>query len=179
MKKKVFLFLIILLFAAFPIFSQFEDNPINIFDNTLGAAGLICEATGFGLVIGGGMTTSLDLEAAFIMMQIAPLFSTGGAWFTQTYMLETSAEWKERGLVFDASGYIDESESAAIGTTAFAAGALLAPLIPDAGIYISLACTAAAVIWDMIALYGPRQEWYMAINEAIKASDINWQPVNN
>jgi hypothetical protein len=174
MKKKLFLILIIISFTTLPIFSQAEDPPINFFEEGMAMTGLLCEATGFGLVVGGGAATSVSLDAALIMMKIAPVFSTVGAWCTQSFMTTTSEEWKARGLQFDTSGYIADSNNAAIGTTAFTAGALLAPLIPEAGIYISLACTAVAVIWDMFALYGPRQEWLMEMNEAILASGLKY-----
>ena len=172
MKKIVFLILIIAFISVLPIFAQQQEMAFGPFDSALSGAGIILEATGFGLVVGGGATASLDLGAALIMMQIAPVCSTTGAWCTQAFMEQTAAEWEAKGLNFDSTEYIDSSRTAAIGTTVFAAGALLTPLIPDVGNYVSLGCTAVAVIWDMIAFYGSRQGWYMDINQAIVTSGM-------
>ena len=122
MKKIVFLILIIAFISVLPIFAQQQEMAFGPFDSALSGAGLILEATGFGLVVGGGATASLDLGAALIMMQIAPVCSTTGAWCTQAFMEQTAAEWEAKGLNFDSTEYIDSSRSAAIGTTVFAAG---------------------------------------------------------
>ncbi len=173
MKKIVLLILFIICIAILPVYSESIYKVFSPFDSGLSGAGIIFEATGMSLVIGAGLTTSLDLRAGLIMMQIAPVFSATGAWCTHVFMEKTSKEWEAKGLDFNAESYIRKSRNAAIGTTVFAAGALLTPLIPDAGPYISLGCTAVAVIWDIIALYGPRLSWYKEINAIIFESGLS------
>jgi len=179
MLKRCVLILSLLLVVAGALTAQSvaqpAEQPLQPFNDFGAMAGLVLEATGFGLVIGGGAATSISLDVALVFMQIAPLFSASGAWVSQGFMEKTNRLWLERGLGFDASSYLNNSRTAAIVTTVFAAGAILAPLIGEVGIYISLGCTAVSVVVDMYALYAIRSAWLQQMNTAILASDLDWR----
>ncbi|MBU0935002.1 MAG: hypothetical protein KKI09_07480 [Spirochaetes bacterium] len=178
MLKRIVIFLLVLSLGSALLGAQTSavpEQPIPLFSNPALMTGLILEATGFGLVIGGGTATSVSLDAALVMMQIAPIFSASGAWVSHSNMEKQAALWQNRGLVFDSSSYVSKSRTAAIGTTAFAAGALLFPLLGEVGIYLSLACTGVSVGWDMYALYAVRSIWLRSLNTAILDSGIDWK----
>ncbi|HOZ71261.1 MAG TPA: hypothetical protein PLW80_10465 [Spirochaetales bacterium] len=151
------------------------EQPVPLFSDAGLMTGLILEATGFGLVIGGGATASLSLDAALVMMQIAPICSSVGAWVSQGKMEGYTELWQGRGLEYDASGLIKKSKTAAVATTAFTAGALVLPLLGEVGVYLSLACTGVAVGWDMYAFYAVRSIWLRELNTAIVDSGMDWK----
>ncbi len=151
------------------------EQPVPLFSDAGLMTSLILEATGFGLVIGGGAASSISLDAALVMMQIAPICSSVGAWVSQGKMESYTELWQSRGLEYDAAGLIKKSKTAAVATTAFAAGALALPLLGDVGVYLSLACTGVAVGWDMYAFYAVRSAWHRGLNAAIVDSGMDWK----
>ncbi len=176
MKRAVAVFLAACLSISFS-FSQAPGSPVTPFSSPVGMTGLILEATGFGLVIGGGAAASVDLGAAIILMQIAPVASLSGAWVTTGFMQKTTDYWVGQGVVFDGQPYIKKSRTLAIVTTALGAGSLLVPLFIDdtPGAIISIVCAGAAVCTDIVGLYGTRLGWTKAINEAILKSGKDWK----
>jgi len=151
------------------------EQPIPLFSDPGFMAGVILEATGFGLVVGGGATASLSLEAALIMMQVAPICSTAGAWISHSKMQATTSLWQSRGLSYNPDALIKKSMTAAIATSAFTVGALVLPLLGEIGTYLSLACTGVAVGWDMVAFYTVRSVWHREINATILDSGMDWK----
>ncbi|MBU0926469.1 MAG: hypothetical protein KKA67_01865 [Spirochaetes bacterium] len=177
MRKRGLSGAVILALAAGAAFGQATqaEQPIPLFQDAGLMTGLILEATGFGLVVGGGAAAAVSLDAALVMMQIAPICSAAGAWVSQGKMESYTELWLSRGLEFDAEALIRKSRAAAIGTSAFAACALVLPLLGEIGAYLSLACSGVAVGWDMYAFYTARGVWHRGINEAILGSGIDWK----
>jgi hypothetical protein len=177
MGKRTAAFSIALCLTASLAVAQAPDSPVTPFGSVPGMTGLILEATGFGFIVGGGAASSVDLGAALVLMQIAPIASSAGAWVTTDFMAKTGDFWAKQGVAFDSSPYIKTSRTLAITTTAFAAGALLVPIALDdtAGAIISIVCAGVSVCVDLYGLYIPRLGWTKAINEAILASGIDWK----
>lgn len=163
--------------GAYSVFGQAPqaEQPVPLLGDPGLMTGLILEATGFGLVIGAGAATSISLDAALVMMQIAPACSAAGAWVSHSRMRAATSLWQSRGLEYNPDALIKNSFTAAIGTSAFAAAALVMPLIDDVGPYLSVACAGVAVIWDMIAFYAARSVWHKELNAAIVGSGLDWK----
>lgn len=176
MKKYIALVMVALL-ACVSLAGQGAQDPVTPFKSTLGMSGLILEAAGFGLVVGAGAATSIDLSVGLAMFSIAPVASIAGAWLTQSFMQKTDAFWIEQGLVFDSSSYIRKSRTFAIVTTSFGVASMFLPVFIDgtAGAIISIICAGVSVGSDIIGLYGPRLAWTKTINETIYDSGIDWK----
>ncbi|GEM_PF-1004353 len=181
MGKKIITVLGGLLCIATMIGAQESERIVTPFSDSGGMTGLVLEATGYGLVIGGGVASSSrsTLSLGLTFMAIAPLASTSGAWLFQNYMERTTNFWVNNGVNYNGSQYLKTSKIYAYVTTGAALAAVLSGLFMQntTGVIISLVCSGVSVGSDIIALYSVRRSWMESLNKAIITSGVDWRTI--
>jgi len=176
MKRIVSVLLFLLIVSSFCFSDDFNPGfePINYLEEPGLFGGLIVDATGIGIMSASGIISSIDLQAAIIMIQVSPILCSIGGSIMNSSISGHVEEWNAKGLNFDDSNFKSKAWAYTYATWGLTAGGLIAPLVIPSfeGAIASIVLCGGAVIVETIGLYGVKRDWLMALNTAIYESGM-------